>query len=262
MAGLSVVIVTQNEQDRIGPCLASVAWADEIIVVDAFSTDKTVELCRAYTDRIFSRHWDGFIPQKNYGLSLATKDWILSLDADEQVSEHLQAEIRNAIASGNPDCAAYSMPRKTWYLGRWMLHSGWYPDRKVRLVRNGTGTWGGLEPHDSLRVNGKVCALHGDILHYSFRSLSHHLRKLDYFTDAAAGELIRTGRTAAWSDMLLHPAGMFVKMYIMKRGFLDGVQGFVAAGVSAFHVFMKYAKAWERRRTREDTPGSGKQEPR
>ncbi len=262
MAGLSVVIVTQNEQDRIGQCLASVAWADEIVVVDAFSTDKTVELCRAYTDRIYSRHWDGFIPQKNYALSLATRDWVLSLDADEQLSGQLQTEIRNTVVSGNSDCTAYSMPRKTYYLGRWMLHSGWYPDRKVRLIRKGSAAWGGLEPHDELQVNGKVCSLHGDILHSSFRNLSHHLRKLDYFTDAAAGELVKSGRTVSVRDMLLHPAGMFLKMFVLKRGYLDGMQGFVAASISAFHVFMKYAKTWEKQQPREDTAGPGERSSR
>jgi glycosyltransferase involved in cell wall biosynthesis len=245
MSGLSVVIVTQNEQDRIKQCLESVAWADEIIIVDAFSTDKTVEICRSYTDKIYSRQWDGFIPQKNYALSLATKEWILSLDADEQLSDRLTTEVKDAIINQRGTCDAYSMPRKTYYLGRWMLHSGWYPDRKVRLVRKGFASWGGLEPHDALKVNGKVCELNGNILHYSFRNLSHHIRKLDYFTDAASLELIKSGRRAGVLDMIMHPAGMFFKMFILKKGFMDGVQGFIAAGVSAFHVFMKYAKAWE-----------------
>lgn len=245
MSGLSVVIVTQNEQDRIRQCLESVAWADEIIIVDAFSTDRTIELCRPYTDKIYSRRWDGFIPQKNYALSLATKEWLLSLDADEQLSGQVQTEIKDVLKGQDPDCAAYSMPRKTWYLGRWMLHSGWYPDRKVRLIRKGTALWGGIEPHDVLQAKGRVCALKGDILHYSFRNLSHHIKKLDYFTDAASMELIKSGRRAGIQGMVMHPAGMFFKMFVLKKGFLDGMQGFIAAGVSAFHVFMKYAKAWE-----------------
>ncbi len=253
MPGLSVVIVTQNEQDRIKQCLESVAWADEIIIVDAFSTDKTVEICRSFTDKIYSRQWDGFIPQKNHALSLATKEWVLSLDADEQLSEQLMTGIKGVISDQSRDCVAYSMPRKTYYLGRWMLHSGWYPDRKIRLVRNGSAAWGGLEPHDNLKVHGKICDLDGDILHYSFRNLSHHIRKLDYFTDAASSELVKSGRHAGMKDMVMHPAGMFLKMFILKKGFMDGIQGFVAASVSAFHVFMKYAKAWERDERNKET---------
>ncbi len=244
---VSVAIVTQNEEDRIKRCLDSVSWAQEIIVVDAFSTDRTVEICGLYTDKIFTRKWDGFIPQKNYALTLATKDWVLSLDADEQLSEQLITEIKSAVSTEDDGCLAYSMPRKTYYLGKWMLHSGWYPDRKVRLIRKGGGKWGGLEPHDALIVHGNVCELNNDILHYSFRNLSHHIKKLDYFTDSASQELIKSGREIKISDMLTHPSGMFVKMFFIKKGFLDGVQGFIAACVSAFHVFIKYAKAWETR---------------
>ncbi|MCL4558509.1 MAG: glycosyltransferase family 2 protein [Deltaproteobacteria bacterium] len=246
MPGLSVVIVTHNEEDRIRGCLDSVAWADEIIVVDAFSTDRTAEYCRPYTDRIYTRVWDGFIPQKNYALKLATKEWVLSLDADERLSDRLIPQIKAAIGTADRGCAAYSMPRKTYYLGRWMEHSGWYPDRKTRLIRNGAGVWTGQEPHDTLEVDGRVCRLDGDILHYSFRDLSHHIQKLDYFTDLASSELIKSGRHAGPVDMMIHSSGMFVKMFFVKKGFLDGVQGFIAACVSAFHVFIKYAKAWEK----------------
>lgn len=250
MAELSVVIVTQNEQDRIGQCLESVKWANEIIVVDAFSTDKTAEICRSYTNKIYSRQWDGFIPQKNYALALATRDWVLSLDADEQLEEQLIAEIKTALGTKGNDCTAYSMPRKTYYLGRWMMHSGWYPDRKIRLIRKGSGVWAGLEPHDALEVKGRVCMLKGNILHYSFRSLSHHITKLDYFTDSASSELIKSGRHVNFIDMITHSSGMFVKMFFIKRGFMDGVQGLIASCISAFHVFMKYAKAWEIREGR------------
>ena len=245
MSDLSVVIVTQNEEDRIRRCLDSVSWAGEIVVVDAFSTDGTVDICKSYTEKIYSRAWDGFIPQKNYALTLATKEWVLCLDADEQLSDALIEEIKTVTGRDGGDCAAYSMPRKTLYLGRWMEHSGWYPDRKVRLMRRGAGVWAGLEPHDVLEVKGRVCALRGDILHYSFRDLSHHVRKLDYFTDAASSELVRSGGHPGVMDMITHPAGMFLKMFIVKAGFRDGVQGFIAAVVSAFHVFCKYSKAWE-----------------
>ncbi|MGB9735569.1 MAG: glycosyltransferase family 2 protein [bacterium] len=246
MSELSVVVVTQNEEDRIRQCLESVKWAHEIIIVDAFSKDKTLDICRLYTDKIYSREWDGFITQKNYAMSLATKDWVLSLDADEALSEQLIDEIKSVLGSGKQDCVAYSMPRKTYYLGRWILHSGWYPDRKIRLVKNGFGKWGGLEPHDTLVVNGRVCRLNGDILHYSFRNISHHIRKLDYFTDVASEELIKSGKHIGIKELIFHPVGMFFKMFILKRGFLDGIQGFIAASISAFHVFIKYAKAWER----------------
>ncbi len=246
MQGLSVVIVTYNEEDRIRRCLDSVAWADEIVVVDAFSSDRTAEYCRPYTDRIYTRKWDGFIPQKNYALKLATKDWVLSLDADEQLSDRLIPQIREVVAAAAGDCVAYSMPRKTYYLGRWMEHSGWYPDRKTRLIRNGAGRWTGREPHDVLEVDGIICRLDGDILHYSFRNIAHHIRKLDYFTDLASSELVKSGKHAGPAAMLSHSFGMFLKMFVIKKGFLDGLQGLIAACVSAFHVFIKYAKAWEK----------------
>lgn len=246
MSELSIVIVTQNEEDRIRKCLESVKWAHEIIVVDALSRDKTIEICKHYTDKIYTRKWDGFISQKNYALSLATKDWILSLDADEVLSESLKEEIKSVLFQQPKGCNAYSMPRKTYYLGKWMLHSGWYPDRKVRLVRKGFGVWGGTEPHDRLIVDGNVCELNGDILHYSFRNISHHLKKLDYFTDVASAELIKNGKHIGIKEMLFHPAGMFFRMFFLKRGFMDGIQGFIAANISAFHVFMKYAKTWEK----------------
>ncbi len=255
MEELSVVIVTQNEQDRIRQCLESVVWAREIIIVDAFSTDQTVEICRSYTDRIYSRKWDGFIPQKNYALTLATRDWVLSLDADERLSEQLIAEIKTVLGTKGNYCTAYSMPRKTYYLGRWMTHSGWYPDRKIRLVRKGSATWGGLEPHDVLEVKGRVCMLKGDILHHSFRSLSHHIKKLDYFTDSASLELIKSGRYVGCIDMIVHSWGMFMKMFFIKKGFMDGMQGFIAACVSAFHVFVKYAKTWETGQRDKETEG-------
>ncbi len=251
MAELSVVVITKNEQDRIRRCLESVKWADEIIIVDALSTDRTVEICRSYTNRIFKREWDGFISQKNYALSLAGKDWILSIDADEQLSDMLIPEIKAVLNLQSHNCVAYSMPRRTYYLGRWMMHSGWYPDKKVRLIKKGTGKWGGTEPHDTLEVNGNICSLNSDILHYSFRDLSHHIKKLNYFTDSAAIELIAAKRHIRISDMLIHSSGMFVKMFLIKRGYKDGIQGFIAACVSAFHVFVKYAKAWERQQDKK-----------
>ncbi len=246
MKELSVIIVAYNEEDRIKRCLESIKWANEIIVVDGFSNDGTVDICKQYTEKIYQRKWDGFISQKNYALSLATKEWVLSLDADEELSELLMDEIKGVLENNDVDCDAYSMPRKTYYLGRWILHSGWYPDRKVRLIKKGAGVWGAVEPHDALIVKGRVCSLKHDILHWSFRNIAHHIQKLNYFTDSAALEIIKTNKRVNITDIIFHPIGMFIKMFLLKKGFLDGIQGFIAAAVSSFHVMMKYAKVWER----------------
>lgn len=249
-ATLAVCVIAQDEQDRIGDCLASVAWADEIIVVDSGSTDRTVAIARATGARVIERGWPGYIAQKNFALEQATADWVLCVDADERVSPPLADGIRRALAAAPATIAGYRMARRTFYLGRWILHGGWYPDYKVRLVRRGRARWGGVDPHDRLEAEGPVGTLSGDLEHRTYRNMADHLRTIDRFTGVAAGEMQARGRGGALAGMLLNPPAKFLKMYLLKAGFLDGVPGFIVAVLGSYYVFLKYAKRWELGRVR------------
>ena len=241
---VSVSIVAMNEADRIGDCLKSADFAAEWIVVDSHSTDATRELAAAAGARVIERDWPGHVAQKNFAIDQAANDWVLCLDADERVSPELRASLVAAMDGASlPD--GFEMARRTWYLGRWIRRGGWYPDRKVRLFRRSRGRWGGVDPHDHVHVEGRVVRLEGDLLHYSYRSISDHLRTIDSFTSIAAREKYAAGRRAGLLDLTLRPFGKFLRMYALKLGFLDGRAGFVVAVTGAFYVFLKYAKLWD-----------------
>jgi len=250
MATLSVCVITLNEEDRIGDCLSSIAFADEIVVVDSGSTDRTVAIAREHGARVIVRGWPGSVAQKNFALEQAATDWVLCLDADERVSPPLAAQIRRAVAAAPAAIAGYRMARKTYYLGRWILHGGWYPDWKVRLVRRGRARWGGIDPHDRLEPQGPVGTLAGDLEHRTYRDIADHLRTIDRFTSVGAGELQARGRSGALAGMLLNAPAKFVKMYVLKAGFLDGLPGFIVAVLGSYYVFLRYAKLWEMQRVR------------
>ena len=242
---ISAVIITNNEEANIEAALLSLAGiASEIIVVDSYSTDRTVKIARKYTDRIFERKWTNFSDQKNFGDGLATHPWILSLDADERLSPELRAEIE-AMLDNEPDCAAFSMPRKVYYLGRWIKHSGWYPDRKVRLFRKDRARWEGAYVHESLVVAGEVRKLKGDILHYTYKNIADHLGRMNRFSDLGAQKLYAEKKRCRWYHLLLQPFGRFIKSYIFKRGFLDGFAGMVVSVLNGYGIFIRYAKLRE-----------------
>jgi glycosyltransferase involved in cell wall biosynthesis len=245
MAKLSVTVITLNEEKNIGECLESVKWADEILVVDSNSSDKTVDTARQFGAKVISNPWPGHIQQKNFAVDHASGEWILSLDADERVSEELKCEIQNLMCSRIEEYSGYRMPRKNFYLGKWILHSGWYPDYKIRLFRKDAGRWSGINPHDSVTVDGKVGILRGDILHYSYKDVTHNLKTIDNFSTIGSGELFRKGRVATAFDLAIRPVVVFFKKYIVKLGFLDGWQGFIIAGLTSYSVFCKYVKLWE-----------------
>jgi glycosyltransferase involved in cell wall biosynthesis len=245
---LSVVVVTLNEEDRLRACLESVAWADELIVVDAESEDKTAQIARDFTDRVIVRPWPGFAAQKNFGLAEAGGDWILSLDADEQVSPELREEIARVLAANGP-YDGYRVPRRNIFWGRWIRHGGLWPDWQLRLFRRGRGRFGERAVHESIEVTGSVGRLSAPLLHRSYRDVSDFLTRADRYSTLAAEEWTRNGRRAGLRDLVLRPLGRFLSMYVLQGGFLDGRRGFLLATLYAYYVFVRSVKAWERRET-------------
>lgn len=241
---LSVCIITYNEEDNLQGALETVKWADDIVVVDAHSTDRTVEIARTYTERVFIREWPGFVAQKNFALEQARYEWVLSLDADERLSPALQEEIQRLCAAGMP-ADAYKVPRRAYFLDRWIAYSGWYPDYKLRLFRKSRGCWNGSEVHESLWITGTVGYLRGDLWHYTYRDLAHNLQTIDRYSSLGAQKLFGAGKRAHWYDVTLRPALTFVKKYVLCQGFRDGYPGLFIAVLTSYSNFAKYAKLWE-----------------
>jgi len=258
MSRLSVVMICYNEEAMVGKSLASVQWADEIVVLDSCSTDRTVEIARQFSGCVVQSSWQGFGRQKNLALARATSPWVLSLDADEVVSPALAQEIRSLL-SREPACAGYRIPRMTWYLGRFLRHV-WFPDSKLRLFRREQGHWGEEEVHESLHLDGPAGSLQQPLLHYSFPSIRDHIETLQRYTSLGAEDLRRAGRSFSWLRLLGSPPAMFFKQYVWKRGFLDGLPGFIACALSGVHEFVKYAKLYELCRAGESLSPAGSQE--
>jgi glycosyltransferase involved in cell wall biosynthesis len=250
---LSVAVITYNEERNIERCLQSVhGLADEIVVVDSGSKDRTAELATAAGAKVVVHPFEGHIQQKNYAIGQCAHPWVLSLDADEALTPELAASIRATLIEPNHD--GYAMNRLTNYCGSWIRHGGWYPDRKLRLFRRGRGQWTGINPHDKYELTDPTSAvgrLAGDLLHYSYRSISDHLRQIDYFTGITANELHRAGAAAPLWRIVLSPPFRFVRDYVLKGGWLDGFHGFVIASLSSAAVLIKYTKL--RHLRREDT---------
>lgn len=240
---LSVVIITFNEARNIGRCLESVkAVADEIVVVDSFSTDETGEICRQYGVRFVQHAFEGHIEQKNYAMSLAAHPYVLSLDADEALDDSLQQAILEVKQNWQHD--GYQMKRLTNYCGKWIRHCGWYPDRKLRLVDKRKACWTGLNPHDKLELppEARVGSLPGHILHYSFYTISEHIAQVNRFTDIMAASKYEKGHQAPLWKVVLSPLHKFIKSYLFQLGILDGYAGFLVCTISAHAVFLRYAK--------------------
>jgi len=250
MAKVSACIISYNEEKKIEDCLKSlVGVVDEIIVVDSCSTDKTVEIATKYTDKIYAQEFLGHIEQKNLAVSKASNDWILSLDCDERLSETLKNSIIEVLPKIN-QLDAYKMARKTYYVYRWLNHC-WYPDMKIRLFNRQKAQWGGVNPHDKIVVEGnKIQVIKGDILHYSFDSVSAHIQTLDKFTEIGANEIIKRGKRVNLLSPFTHALWTFIRMYILRRGFLDGLAGLVASVLSFMHVYIKYSKVLMARRSK------------
>jgi glycosyltransferase involved in cell wall biosynthesis len=242
---VSAVVVCYNEEDRIGDCLESLRWCDEVVVVDSFSTDRTVEICQDYTNRVLQRKWSGYRDQKAFAHSQATKDWVFLVDADERVTPALRDEILHALAHDNGQYAGYLVPRLVHYLGRWWWRGGWFPDYDVRVFRHNRASWGGSDPHEKILVDGKVRRLRNPLHHYSYRNIEDHIRRINRFTSISSQELKKEGRRWRIADALFRPAGRFFRSYVLHRGFMEGFAGFYVAFTASVYVFLKYAKLWE-----------------
>lgn len=242
---ISATVITLNEETNLADALRSLDWADEIIVIDSESTDRTLEIARQFTDKVILQKWLGYSAQKNFATEQASYDWIFNLDADERVTPELASELLALKQAENPNCAAFEMPRKVFYLGRWIKHSGWYPDYKVRLYHRNRGRWVGDYVHESVKVEGEVKRLRGELLHYTVHDASEHHLRLDRYTTLAAREAFEKGKSASIAAIALAPLATWIKSYIIKLGFLDGWQGLAIAYFAAQYVFLKNLKLRE-----------------
>jgi len=241
---VTATVITFNEAANIQAALASLSWADEIIVVDSESTDDTVAIARRYTDRVFVRPWPGYIAQKNFAAEQARHDWIFSLDADERVTPELAGEIKAVLASPS-GVAGYRVPRVTFHLGRWMRSTDWYPDYQLRLYDRRRARWTGRHVHESVKADGPVQDLRGELQHFAYRDLAHHFQTMDRYTTLAARQMFEDGRRAGFFALMVHPPAAFFRNYILRGGFKDGVPGLIVSAMNARYVGLKFAKLWE-----------------
>lgn len=259
MEKVSAVLITLNEEERIRPTLESLRWADEIVVLDFQSTDRTAELCREYTDRVFQEPWKGYVNGRNRSLELASHPWILSVDADERVTPELHREIRELL-DGNvgQGVDGYFIPRRMHYLGKRIRHSGWYPDAKLRLYRREGARWVGGAVHEKCTVPGTVKRLRSDLDHYSFSGLGQHLEKINHYSELYARDRFRQGRNAGLAALILGPPADFLKNYIVRLGFLDGTAGLTICLLRAMSVYIKKAKLRDLHRRKDESPAEPK----
>ena len=244
---LSVVIITKNEEANLARTLRSVAWADEIVVVDSGSTDRTREIAESFHAKFFVEEWKGFAAQKNSGLQKASGDWVLSLDADEAVDPVLAEEIRTTLAS-NPPASGFWIPRKNFFLGRWMRHGGFYPDPKLRLFRRGAGKFEHRLVHEDLQLSGPTGKLKNHLLHHAYPTLESYLEHMNRYSSLGAEMAVAGNRRVGFSflDIVVRPRLTFFYNYVLRGGFLDGREGLLLNLYHAEYVSWKYAKAWER----------------
>ena len=241
---MTATVITFNEAANIQAAIESLSWADEIIVVDSESTDDTAAIARRYTDKVIVRPWPGYIAQKNFAAAQARHDWIFSLDADERVTPELAGEIKAVLASPS-GVAGYRVPRVTFHLGRWMRSTDWYPDYQLRLYDRRRARWTGRHVHESVKADGAVQDLRGELQHFAYRDLAHHFQTMDRYTTLAARQMFEDGRRAGFFDLMVHPPAAFFRNYVLRGGFRDGVPGLIVSAMNARYVGLKFAKLWE-----------------
>jgi glycosyltransferase involved in cell wall biosynthesis len=241
---ISVYVLTFNNARTIERCLRSLDWAEEVVVVDSLSEDGTYDICRRYTDRAYQVKWKGHRDQYQYAADLTTRPWVMFVDADEEVPPELVEEVRSELTPDPGDCDGFFVCRRTYYLGRWIRYGGWYPDGEIRLYRREKGRWeGGL--HAKIAVNGTVRRLKNQYLHYTYRDISDQILTIDKYSRIAAEDMVRNGEKWSFFKLLFHPPFRFIKEYLLKSGFRDGLPGLVIIVSTMYYVFIKYAKFWE-----------------
>jgi glycosyltransferase involved in cell wall biosynthesis len=249
---ISATIITLNEEENIAEAIRSLTFADEIVVVDSESTDLTVDIAHNLGARVLVQKWLGYAAQKNFAAQQASHEWIFNLDADERISPELAHEIEGLKQQQALDITAFEMPRRVFYLGKWIKHSGWYPDYKIRLYNRTQAQWQGDYVHESVKTTGKVARLRSNLLHYTVRNASEHHQRIDRYTTLAAEEAFAKDKSTSWFSILLSPFATFIKTYLFKLGFLDGIQGVAIAYFAAHYVFLKNLKLWEKRSREAD----------
>lgn len=254
---ISAFIVCYNEEDQIADCLESLTFCDEIVAIDSFSTDSTVEICRSYGAKVIQHPWPGYRQQKAFGLSRTMNEWVINLDADERVSPELRENIlvvlkedyerkRAGVRSDPKDeVNGYAINRVVYFLGRWWRRGGWYPEYRVRFFRKSKVIWGGVDPHEKPIVEGKTKRLDGEILHYTYKNMDEQLSRLQNFSSIAAVEEFKRGKRATVGQLLLNPLLRSFKFYVVKKGYREGVAGLIVSIIEGYYTFMKYAKLWE-----------------
>ena len=242
MAMLSVLIITKNEELHLEDALESVAWADEIVVVDSGSTDKTVEIAKKYTKKVFHHDWPGYSEQKNWGAGKCSHDWILSIDADERATPELRVEIESALKKN--DANGYYIPTKDFMFGKWILYGGWYPQEHIRLYKKAESSWG-KHIHEVVKVDGQVGHLKNPILHYGHTDMGEFIGKLNTYTQKEADDRYKKGESISVPRILFTMLKTFIGRYIKHRGYLDGFHGFILAVFMVFYNFSSDIKLWE-----------------
>lgn len=254
---ISAVIITKDEERNIADCLESVRWADETIVVDAGSVDRTVDIAKAYTPGVFVRSWPGYGPQKNFGIDQAASDWILIVDADERVTAPLREEIQKLMKAGvPPNVTGYEIPRRNFFYGRWIQGGGVYPDYQLRLFRRTAGRYDDVLLHERFQIAGRVARLSSPLDHYSMPTIRHHVRKMMRYTTLGAQEKLKTSSHISTMQIGANHLGTIAKTYLLRKGYQDGIHGLIVAMFAGMHTFVKYAKAWEALRPRSETQGA------
>lgn len=241
---LSVTIITLNEEKNLRKCLESVAFADEVIISDSESQDRTLSIAREFTDKVFQEPWQGFARQKNLAQEKAQGPWILNIDADERVTPELKEEILSAIQK-DPPYAGFKIPRKNFFCGQWIRHGGWYPNYQLRLYQKEAGSFALREVHEQVVVKGPVGTLKAPLEHYTYDSISDYLKRMDRYSDLSARQYLQEGKKVSWPEILFRTKYTFFKMWILQKGFLDGAKGLVLALLYSYYTFVKYAKLKE-----------------
>ncbi len=242
--GISGCIVAMNEEDRIGDCVRSLEFCDEVILIDSHSSDRTREIAAELGAVVVERDWPGFGAQKEFAIEHASNDWVLCLDADERVSAELRAEILALQERGFPGHQGWRMPRLSVYLGHWMRHGSWYPDAQLRLFDRRSGHWGGNDPHDKVFLEGSLGRLRGPIHHYPYRSFDEHMQTIARYTTMMANGLARRGKRARLVDFTLRPAWRLFRYLVIQRGVLDGWRGILMGLLETHYTTLKYAKLY------------------